>query len=101
MAVMVVTLTIILLSLLINTTLSSTISQITDRIDVSVYLNDSVTQAQTDELIRDIEALPNVSSTEFLSKEDLLKHTVKKTLTIQIYFWRSVRLIIHCQQQFA
>src|SRR5690554_4583624 len=73
MAVMVVTLTIILLSLLVNTTLTSTINQITERVDVSVYLKDGMTQEQIDELIRDIEELENVESTSFLTKEDALE----------------------------
>lgn len=72
-AVMVVTLTIILLSVLVNTTLSSTISQITDRIDVSVYLVDDLTEQQTNELIADVESLDNVASTEYLSKDDALE----------------------------
>ena len=72
-AVMVVTLTIILLSLLVNTTLTSTISQITERVDVSVYLVDGLPQEQLDGLVRDIEALENVESTTFLTKGDALE----------------------------
>jgi len=73
MAVMVVTLTIILLSLVVNTTLSGTIKQITDKIDVSVYLKDSVTVKQRQEFTQRLEALPNVSSTRYLSKEEALE----------------------------
>ena len=40
MAVMVVTLTIVLFSLIANATFGNTIAQITDKIDVSVFLND-------------------------------------------------------------
>lgn len=72
-AVMVVTLTIILLSVLINTTLSSTISQITDKIDVSVYLVDDVTPQQLQQFTNRIEALPNVKDTSYLSKEQALE----------------------------
>lgn len=72
MAVMVVTLTIILLSLLVNTTLTATISTITDRIDISVYLVDTVDVATTKDLIKKIEALPNVADTSYLSKQDAL-----------------------------
>ena len=70
---MVVTLTIILLSVVVNTTLSGTISQITNRIDISVYLKDDITPTQTKELIRDLEALPNVESTGYLSKSQALE----------------------------
>ena len=40
MAVMVITLTIILFSIIANATFANTVQQITDRIDVSVYLKD-------------------------------------------------------------
>jgi cell division transport system permease protein len=73
MAVMVVTLTIILLSLLVNTTLSSTINQITDRVDVSVYLVDDLEAEKLDGLLADLEALDNVKSLTYLSKDDALK----------------------------
>ncbi len=73
MAVMVVTLTIILLSLVVNTTLSGTIAQITDKIDVSVYLKDDVSANERTAFIDRIEGLPNVASTKYLSKDDALE----------------------------
>lgn len=73
MAVMIVTLTIVLFSLVANATFSHTIEQITDKIDVSVYLKDSVDQKQTDKLIADIKKLPNVQRATYVSKEDVLK----------------------------
>ncbi|HEY9715045.1 MAG TPA: permease-like cell division protein FtsX [Chroococcales cyanobacterium] len=73
MAVMIVTLTIVLFSLITNATFSNTIDQITNKIDVSVYLKDSVTQPQTDELIKQLKKLPNTESVEYLSKADVLK----------------------------
>jgi len=73
MAVMVVTLTIILLSLVVNTTLSGTIKQITDKIDVSVYLKDSVTVPQRQTFTQRLESLPNVANTKYLSKEEALE----------------------------
>ncbi len=73
MAVMVVTLSIILLSLVVNTTLSGTIKQITDKIDVSVYLKDEVTANERREFIQKLETLPNVASTKYLSKEEALE----------------------------
>lgn len=71
-AVMVVTLTIILFSLITNATFTNTIAQITDKIDVSVYLKDSTTPAQTTALIGQLKALPNVKSVEYLSKQQAL-----------------------------
>ncbi len=73
MAVMVVTLTIVLFSLVTNATFINTIAQITNKIDISVYLKDSDTPSQTDQILRDIKALPNVKSVKFLTKDDALK----------------------------
>ena len=49
-AVMTVTLTIILFSLIVNATFSNTINQINSKIDISVYLNSSVTTQQVNTL---------------------------------------------------
>lgn len=73
MAVMIVTLTIVLFSLIANTTFSHTIKQITDKIDISVYLKDSVTTAQTNQLIKQLKALPDVESVQYLDKAAVLK----------------------------
>lgn len=73
MAVMVVTLTIILISLIVNTTLSSTINQITDKIDVSVYLVDGLDADERNQLMAELEKLPNVASVSYLSKEQVLE----------------------------
>lgn len=72
-AVMVVTLTIVLFSLVANATFNNTIAQITDKINVSVYLKDSVTEAQRKDLMKELEGLPNVRGVEFVSKADALK----------------------------
>ena len=73
MAVMVVTLTTVLLSLLANTTFNHTIEQITNKIDVSVYLKDEVTDQQRAKLVDEIKKLPNTESVTFVSKEEVLK----------------------------
>lgn len=72
MAVMVVTLTIVLFSIIANATFSNTIALITDKIDVSVFLKDEVTNSQRDTLLRGLRAQPNVESVEYLSKEQAL-----------------------------
>ena len=72
MAVMVITLTIILFSIIANATFANTIQQITDRIDVSVYLNDSVTNKPRDELINNLKGLENVESVTYISKDQAL-----------------------------
>jgi len=73
MTMMLVTLTIVLFLVISNATFSHTISQITDKIDISVYLKDSVKPADKDKLINDIKQLSNVKSVDFISKDQALK----------------------------
>lgn len=73
MAVMVVTLTIVLFSVITNATFTNTISQITDKIDISVFLKDSDTSAQTNQLITQLKKLPNVKGVTYLDKEQALQ----------------------------
>lgn len=72
MAVMLITLTIVLFSVIANATFGNTIQQITDKIDISVYLKDSVTKEQRDKLISTIKSQPNIKSIAFISKDDAL-----------------------------
>ena len=74
MAVMVVTLTIVLFSLITNATFANTIAQITDKIDVSVYLKDDVKSSDRDRLISSLKALPNVKEVTYLSKDKVLEN---------------------------
>jgi cell division transport system permease protein len=71
-AVMVITLTIILFSAITNATFGNTITQITDKIDISVYLKDDVTADKREQLISQFKALDNVKSVEFVSKDQAL-----------------------------
>lgn len=70
MVVMIVTLTIILFALITNATFNHTITSITGKIDVSVYLKDNVTDEQRVQLISDLKSLPNVKNVEYLSKQE-------------------------------
>lgn len=72
-AVMVVTLTIVLFSLLTNATFTHTIDQIRDKIDISVYLADGITPEQRDTVLSDLNGLPNVASIKYLSKDEALE----------------------------
>lgn len=74
-AVMVITLSIVLFSVIANATFANTINQITERIDVSVYLKDDVgnNQTQRDDLIAQIKQVDNVQSVTFVSKDDALE----------------------------
>ena len=77
-AVMVITLTIVLSSIIANATFTNTVSQITDKINVSIFLNDSVTKVQADKLTDDLRKLPNVETVEYLSKEQVLENFKKQ-----------------------
>lgn len=69
MAVMIVTLTIILFSIVASGTYSHTISSITDKIDISVFLKDNVTTTQKDDLLASLRSLPTVKKVDYLSPE--------------------------------
>ncbi len=71
-AVMVITLSIILFSVVTNATFANTIQQITDKIDISVYLKDGVTPAQRDKLMSDLRALPNTKDVAYINKDQAL-----------------------------
>jgi cell division transport system permease protein len=73
MAVMVITLSIILFSIIANATFSNTIQQITDKIDISVYLKDSVTEEQREKLIGELKGFQNVRDITYVSKERALE----------------------------
>ncbi|RTK94419.1 ABC transporter permease [Candidatus Saccharibacteria bacterium] len=73
MAVMVITLTIILFSVIANATFANTIQTITDRIDISVYIKDEVTSKQLDGLITQVRGLENVRDVNFVTKDEALK----------------------------
>lgn len=68
MAVMAVTLTIVLFSLIANASFANTISDITDKISVSAYLVDTTTPAQAEKLVADLKQQPNVSKVVYLDK---------------------------------
>jgi cell division transport system permease protein len=76
-AVMVVTLTIVLFSVIANATFTNTIDQITDKIDISVYLKDSVNEQQRNDLITKLKGLQNVRSIEYVSKDQALENYQK------------------------
>ena len=69
MAVMVVTLTIVLFSIIANATFTNTIAQITNKINVSVYLKDTTTEAQAKSMVGDLKNQPIVAKVDFLNKE--------------------------------
>lgn len=78
MAVIVITLTIVLFSVIANATFANTVQLITDKIDISVYLKDTVNEQQRNKLISDIKAIPNVKSVEYVSKDQALESYKKQ-----------------------
>lgn len=73
-AMMTITLTILLFAIVANATFNHTVDQITSHIDVSMYLKDSVTPPQRDQLISELQKVDNVKSVTYTSKETALKN---------------------------
>ncbi len=71
-AVMTVTLTIVLVSFISNSALTSTIKGVTNKIDVSVYLNDNITSDQLTGFENQLKADPNVVKVTYVSKAQAL-----------------------------
>src|SRR4051794_16395021 len=78
MAVMVVTLTIVLFSIIINATFADTIQQITNRINVSVFLQDTTSENQAQAMVRDIRKQTDVAKVEYLTKEQALQSYIEQ-----------------------
>lgn len=76
MAVMVVTLAIILFSLIANATFANTITQLTNRIDVSVFLKDDVSKTQAQQLVAKLQKLPNTKQVTYLDKNQALQRFI-------------------------
>lgn len=72
-AMMTITLTILLFAVVASSTFNHTIADITSHIDVSVYLKDSITVQQRQNLISQVKNLDNVSSVKYISKNEALK----------------------------
>lgn len=82
-AVMVVTLTIVLFSLITNATFENTIAQITNKISVSAYLSDSTTDAQAQQLVSQLKRQPEVKRVVYLNKIEALQNYVSQNQSNQ------------------
>ena len=69
MAVMAVTLTIVLFSLIANASFENTIKDITAKISVSAYLEDATTPEQAQKLVSDLKNNPAVARVKYLDKK--------------------------------
>jgi cell division transport system permease protein len=78
MAVMVVTLSIVLFSFIANATFSYTVAEIRDKIDISVYLLDDVSQEQRDDLITQLNNIDNVRDVVYISKDQALADYIEQ-----------------------
>ncbi|HSW80219.1 MAG TPA: permease-like cell division protein FtsX [Candidatus Saccharimonadales bacterium] len=72
MAVMTVTLTIILFSVVTSATFNHTITQLANKINISIYLNDNVTDQQRKELMYELRQLSQVKNVNYVSKDQAL-----------------------------
>lgn len=82
-AVMVITLTIVLFSIVTNATLTHTINDIASKIDVSVFLKDDVTAAQADQLVSALQKQPDVKSVTYLDKQAALQSYINQNANNQ------------------
>lgn len=82
-AVMTITLTIVLFSIVTNATLTHTIDDIASKIDVSVFLKDTVTEAQGRDLTAQLTKQSNVQSVSYLSKQEALQRYIDQNSTNQ------------------
>lgn len=71
-AMMTITLTILLFAIVASATFNHTVADITSHIDVSVYLKDSVTDNQRNQLITQLRHIDNVKSVDYISKSQAL-----------------------------
>lgn len=71
-AVMTITLTLIIFSYIANSTLTSTVKSVTDKIDVSLYLADTTTEAQINGIKDKLRETDNVESFNLVTKADAL-----------------------------
>lgn len=73
MAVMVVTLTGVLLSVVAGSAFNHTITQLTDKIDISMYISDSASELAVQNLVGELKQRPDVESVNYISKDQALK----------------------------
>ena len=71
-SVMTVTLTLVLFLVVANATFSNTIAQINSKINISVYLSDSVSSSQLKTFLSGLRKLPNVKTVSYISKDEAL-----------------------------
>lgn len=71
-AMMVITLTVILGSIILNIALNDTLDEVTNKIDIAIYFNDEVTTETVEQIQQDLQNDPNVTGTVYISKDQAL-----------------------------
>ena len=79
MAMMTITLAVLLFAIVSNATFNHSVTNLTNGIDVSFYLKDSVTDSQRHQLITSLNKLPNVKNVTYISKDQALKNYLAET----------------------
>jgi len=72
-AVMVMTLSILLITFSARLVFTDTIAKVRQKIDVSIYLKDTTTDSQRQEFVEALKKLPIVTTVDYISKEDARK----------------------------
>lgn len=83
MAIMIITLTIILFSVIVNATFGHTVDQIAKQVNISVFLQDSVTDAQAKQFVSDIKKQSDVKRVEYLNKEQANQNFIEQNANNQ------------------
>jgi cell division transport system permease protein len=78
MAIMIITLTIILFSVIVNATFGHTVDQIANQVDVSVFLKDSVSDTQAQQFVSNIRKQSDVKRVEYLNKQQAQASFIKQ-----------------------
>lgn len=77
-AMMAITLTILLFAFVANATFNHTIEELTEGIDVVVFLKDDITEPARNDLIEELRSVENVESVKYISKEQALKAYIQQ-----------------------
>lgn len=84
-AVMTITLLIIFVAVTAHSVLGSTIDELRDKVDMSIYLKTDTTDAQADAIIAQVRQLKSVRSVEYVSSEDARKKIAEENKTDAAY----------------
>src|SRR3989344_475034 len=70
--VMIIMLLVLANIMISNAAMTATLQELTDKVDVTVYLTTAATEGQASDLRKSLEALPEVASVAYVSREQAL-----------------------------